>query len=201
MRNKAIALLLAALLLAAYYVNQQAKPGQARAAVQSSSVATSSIALVNHARTAEQQHSVLGVPTISAARIDGILCSYNPNVCGTGQALYDEGKKYGINPAYALAFFKHESLYGLYGVAASNKGLGNIRCTPGYECLHGFRKYASWSAGYEDWYKLISSLYVGTMHKSTVEAIIPTYAPSVENNVHAYITAVCSAVQDYQAKG
>jgi hypothetical protein len=200
MRNKAIAVLLAALLIAVIYAGQGNKTG-AKAAVRqsSSSIAVSSLVLVNHARTTTE-HSVLGAPTISAARIDRVLCSYNPAVCGTGQSLYQLGVQYKINPAYALAFFKHESTFGLYGVAASNLGLGNIRCSPGYQCLHGFRLYASWSAGYEDWYKLIV-WYSADLHKSTVEQIVPTYAPQSENDVQDYIKKVCSAVDAWQTEG
>ena len=43
---------------------------------------------------------------------------------------YNLGIKYGINPAYALAFFVHESGCGTKGVARFTKSLGNIRTTP-----------------------------------------------------------------------
>lgn len=126
-------------------------------------------------------YSVIGKPTISAQFIDRVLCGARSPACGKGQALYNYGVQYGIDPAYALAFFKHESTYGKYGVARTNKGIGNIRCTPGYACLYGYRAYASWEAGYEDWYALIA-WYINSLHKSTVDQIIPTYAPETDNN-------------------
>lgn len=145
----------------------------------------------------KQQHSIQGKPSLSAQQIDAILCNANSPVCGTGQTLYDLGKQYGIDPAYALAFFKHESSFGLYGVATTNLGIGNIRCTPGYQCLHGFRAYQSWQQGYADWYQLIR-WYITTLHKSTVEQIVPTYAPSVENDVDAYISSVEQSVSSWR---
>src|SRR5579859_764797 len=49
-------------------------------------------------------------PSIDASFINTVLCTASPTdtpivspACGTGQALYDLGVKYGIDPAYALA--------------------------------------------------------------------------------------------------
>lgn len=144
------------------------------------------------------QHAIQGPPTVTAAFIDSTLCKAASPACGTGQVLYDYGKLYDIDPAYALAFFKHESSYGKYGVASTNRGIGNIRCTPGYQCLYGFRAYASWQQGYADWYQLIR-WYITDLHKSTIEQIVPTYAPSVENDTPAYIASVVDSVAAWRA--
>lgn len=67
--------------------------------------------------------TVTGKPTISPEIIDKLLCKYgNPTTCGTGQALYNGGTNSGIDPAYALAFFYHESNFGTKGVARTNLG-------------------------------------------------------------------------------
>jgi len=134
-------------------------------------------------------YDVLGKPTITPAYINRALCSANSPACGTGQALYDYGVRAGIDPAFALAFFHHESSYGRYGIAHDNQGLGNIRCTPGYVCKSGFRAYASWEEGYKDWYDLIT-YYVNTLNKRTIPDIVRTYAPSVENDTLGYIRSV-----------
>lgn len=142
--------------------------------------------------------AVMSQPTISAKKIDQILCAAHSPACGTGQDLYHDGVKYGIDPVYALAFFHHESSYGLYGVARVTRGLGNIRCTSGYKCIDGYRAYSTWQEGYQDWYQLI--LYYATQwHKSAVSTIIPTYAPSSENDVQAYIEAVENDVREWRA--
>src|SRR5216683_4868453 len=69
-------------------------------------------------------YSVLGKPTITVDFINQVLASYNSPAAGKGQALYNYGVKYGIDPIYALAFFLHESTMGTTGVA--QKGLVTV---------------------------------------------------------------------------
>lgn len=146
-----------------------------------------------------QDFSVMGPPSVSAQFIDKVLCEAQSPACHTGQALYEMGKQYRVDPVFALAFFQHESSFGKYGVARETLGLGNIRCSAGYTCKQGFRAYRSWSEGYRDWYVLIA-WYVGTLHKSTVAQIIPTYAPDVENDTPGYIRAICQAVSTWRSE-
>lgn len=144
--------------------------------------------------------TVTGKPTISPEMIDKLLCKYgNQSTCGTGQALYNGGTNSRIDPAYALAFFYHESNFGTKGVARTNLGLGNIRCTDGYACNEGYRAYPSWEAGYNDWYNLISQLYVKDWGLTTVDTIIPKYAPTADNNNEAaYIGNVKALVSTWR---
>ncbi len=148
---------------------------------------------------AAQSNSVEGKPTLSAAFVDKVLTAASSKAAGTGQALYDLSVKYGIDDAYALAFFQHESTFGTGGVARATFSLGNIRCSEGYRCIEGYRAYSSWVQGYADWYRLIRTLYIGEWHLSTVEQIVPKYAPASENDVAGYIAAVEKAVQSWRA--
>jgi hypothetical protein len=142
---------------------------------------------------------VIGQPSISPSKIDAVLQSYNSPAVGVGQAMYDKGLQYGIDPAYALAFFIHESTAGTRGIATVTKSIGNIRYTTGYENYQGFRKYPTWEAGVEDWYKLIKELYVNGWKLSTVEAIVPVYAPAADrNNPTAYIKHVNELVASWR---
>jgi hypothetical protein len=100
-------------------------------------------------------------------------------VAGLGQALSEGGVRYQIDPAYALAFFLHESSFGMTGWGAINRSLGNIRCSAGYRCQGGYRSYLTWQAGFLDWYQLIRNLYIKQWHLMTVAQIIPVYAPAV----------------------
>ena len=135
--------------------------------------------------------SVIGRPTLSPTFMNHILAAAHSPAQGTGQALYDLSVRYSIDDAYALAFFQHESLFGTTGVARSTLSLGNIRCSAGYRCMAGYRAYASWIAGYADWYQLISNLYIHHWHLTTVEQIVPVYAPASDgNDVAGYIAAV-----------
>jgi len=141
-------------------------------------------------------YDVRHAPTISVQAINRILCQAQSPACGTGQGMYQQGVQYGIDPVYALAFFQHESTFGLRGIAQQTHGLGNIRCTPGWpSCVGSYRAYPSWERGYLDWYQLLSSIYIKQWHLYTVAAIVPVYAPARDgNNVHAYRVAVEQSV-------
>lgn len=144
-------------------------------------------------------YSVVGRPTINAQFINSVLAYYNSPASGKGQVLYDDGVKNGINPAYALAFFLEESNFGTKGVATVTHALGNIRATSGEAQYKGYRSYKTWEAGFEDWYKLIAEKYVGEWHLSTVEQIIPVYAPSYDHNDEAqYILTIKIAIERWR---
>ncbi len=149
--------------------------------------------------TSTLHYSVPGKPTVNATLIDQVLFAYHSPVAGKGQVLYDDGVKYGIDPVFALAFFLQESTFGTAGVAQVTHSLGNIRCSPGYpSCYHGYRKYTNWEDSFLDWYNLIRDVYVAS-GLTTVEQIIPVYAPATENDVHAYIATVEQAVDTWRA--
>ena len=145
-------------------------------------------------------YSVLGPPTVSVPLINRVLAFYHSPAAGKGQALFDDGVKYGVDPVFALAFFMHESSFGTTGVAQFTLSLGNLRCIPAYSCYNGFTSFPTWEAGFDAWYSLIRVVYVDTWHLSTVEQIIPTYAPASDHNdVAGYISAVESAVDTWRA--
>jgi hypothetical protein len=145
-------------------------------------------------------YSVVGKPTITAAFINKVLTAYNSPAAGKGQALYDLGVQYGIDPVFALAFFMHESSFGTMGEARSSLSLGNLRCIPNFECRDGYAWFPTWEAGFKAWYALIRNLYVADWGLTTVEQIIPRYAPpSDNNNDSAYISAVEHAIDTWRA--
>ena len=133
--------------------------------------------------------SVVGRPSLSADLMNQVLASAGSPAAGTGQGLYDLSVQSGIDDAYALAVFQKESSFGRYGAGFEDHALGNIVCA-GYPTCNGrFRWYASWLAGYADFYQLISREYV-SRGCSTVETITPVYAPSSENDTGLYIQQV-----------
>lgn len=145
------------------------------------------------------KYSVVGKPSIKVDFINQVLDQYASPARGKGQSLYDYGVKYHIDPAYALAFFMHESTFGTKGIATKTLSLGNIRATEGKPAYHGFRKYRSWEEGFEDWYRLIANTYVQKWRLYTVDQIIPVYAPAADNNNEAaYIKAVKDAVNAWR---
>lgn len=156
---------------------------------------------VAHAADAQPTGSTVTVaPTITASYIDSQLCTHNSPACHTGQSMYALGAKYGVDPAFALAFFWHESAYGTTGIAPSHHSMSNTRCIPSLACVGGYASFQTWQQSYEEWYQLIlSNTYAGG-GRATVEQIIPVYAPSTENDVQAYISSVESSVAQYRSE-
>jgi len=145
---------------------------------------------------------VTGAPSITPDFINKMLCQYgNSQVCGTGQILYQDGQTYNIDPTFALAFFWHESNFGTKGEAQYSKSLGNLRCIDNEaSCTDGYAWFNSWEDGYNAWYNLIANLYVKQWGLSTINQIIPKYAPSSDNNnEQAYIRNVCSLANTWRS--
>ena len=149
-------------------------------------------------------HSIYGPPSLSADQVNTILAAYHSPAAGQGQMLYDMSTQYGIDDAYSLAFFLHESSMGTQGEARVTHSLGNLRCIPDAECIDqdrgGYACFANWHDGFQAWFVLITgSLYKGD-GLTTVEAIIPRYAPTADNNdEQAYMDALINTVQAWQA--
>ncbi len=139
-------------------------------------------------------HSVVGPATISAALIDTILAEYGSPAAGQGATFAALGAQYGIDPAFALAFYVQESHCGTRGVARFTHGIGNIRWTPGFASYEGYRAYPDYVAGIRDWFQLIRTLYVDGWGLQTVAAIVPRYAPVGDNNDPAAYTATVEAL-------
>lgn len=147
-------------------------------------------------------------PSVSAELIDRILASYGSPAAGTGQVWYNLGLKYGIDPAFAVAFFIHESgagtasgWAGLKPDGGTTHNVGNIICAGYSTCYGRFRDYASWEEGIDDWYKLIDVEYLNGRGHQTVADIIPVYAPSFENDVNGYVNVVQRLVDQWRAQG
>ncbi|MEI8307870.1 MAG: glucosaminidase domain-containing protein [Chloroflexales bacterium] len=147
-------------------------------------------------------------PSLSAQQIDAILASYGSPAAGTGAAWYTLGEKYGIDPAFAVAFFIHESSAGtnaewagLKPDGASTHNVGNIICAGYASCYGRFRDYSSWNEGIDDWYHLIDSEYIQGRGVQTVQDIVPIYAPSFENDVQSYISSVTGMVDEWRTNG
>jgi hypothetical protein len=149
-----------------------------------------------------QGHSIYGSPSVSADFIERVLAHYHSPAKGYGVILYTLSVQYGIDPVYPLAFFEHESNLGTKGEASYTHSLGNLRCISGYACVDedrgGYAYFNSWAEGFQEWFNLLtSSLYKGD-GLTTVETIIPRYAPSADNNDEsAYINSLLYCVNTW----
>jgi hypothetical protein len=145
-------------------------------------------------------------PSLTAAQIDAILADAGSPAEGTGRIWYAEGVRRGIDPAFALAFFIHESSAATNPAWAGWKpdgththNVGNIICAGYPTCYGRFRDYPTWQAGIADWYRLIDDEYLANGH-TTVAAIIPIYAPAHENDVAGFVQAVTHLVATWRAQ-
>lgn len=133
---------------------------------------------------------VQGPPSVDVALIRRVLQSYNSPAVDEAQTFYDFGVARGIDPAWCLAFFIMESGAGTQGVARTTYSVGNIRALPGQPEFEGYRRYENWREGIADWYRLIDEVYIRDRGETTIDEIVPVYAPSHENDVDAYIRTV-----------
>jgi hypothetical protein len=105
----------------------------------------------------------------------------------------------------------HESTFGTAGEARITLALGNLRCIPNRPCVNTegtpcqpgqscYAKFYSWEDGFQAWYQLIRNLYVADWGKTTIDQIIPTYAPpSDNNNDSAYINSLKESISAWRA--
>ncbi len=154
--------------------------------------------------TSAGQHDLRGAPSLTANQVDTILAQHGSPATGTGHIFYEQSIATGINDAWPLAFYGNESRYGLAGVARFSKSIGNLRCIPGTSCVGGYAYFPDWQTGIAAWYSLIENLYMPAPPRgfgaTTVERIIPHYAPTADNNNEsAYIANVINAVQSWQS--
>lgn len=161
-------------------------------------------ALAAQAWTADDM-TLLCPPSITAETVEAVLAEYGSPAAGTGQAWIDLGEKYGIDPAYALAFFIHESTAGTApgwaGIkpdGSTTHNIGNIICVGYRTCYGRFRDYPSWEAGIEDWYRLIKVEYIEGRGHRTVADILPVYAPAIENDTPGYVSVVERLVRTWR---
>ena len=151
-------------------------------------------------------HRLRSAPSPSPEHIDRILRSYGSPAAGTGAIWYRLGVEYTIDPAYAVAFFIHESSAGTNPHWAGRKpdgsttrNVGNIICAGYPTCYSRFRDYPDWETGIADWYRLIDVEYIRGRGLQTVADVIPVYAPPVENDVQGSITVVTSLVDRWRS--
>lgn len=151
--------------------------------------------------------TLVGAQSLTAEQIDAVLIECDSPAKSTGAAWVDAGNQYGIDAAYAVAFFYHESTCGSNPAWAGIKpdgttthNVGNIICAGYATCYGRFRDYPDWQTGINDWFRLIAIEYVQQRGLTTVAGIIPVYAPSEENDVEAYVGAVNELVTEWRAR-
>lgn len=146
-------------------------------------------------------------PRISLALFAHVLQLAGSPAARDAAACYGLIQSRGIDPAIGLAFFMHESTYGLRGVAARALNWGNLRHSPRGRGVvrqldHGpYVFYSSWRDSAADWADLIAGpLYVAG-GLATILLITHRYAPASDgNDPDRYARIVASQVELWQAQ-
>jgi hypothetical protein len=139
-------------------------------------------------------------PTITIAEIDRVLESVNSPILPYSADVYVSGEQYGIDPVFALAFWMKESR------EASDGSVAEPDHNPGYtEGLSGDPRcgrwacWPTWPEGIAGWFHYMRVFFVDR-GITTVEDILPIYAPSTENNTSGYILFVLQHVAEWRAE-
>lgn len=125
---------------------------------------------------------VAGAPSLGAPLVNAILVAYHSPLRAEGARIVALSRRYRIDDAVALAFFVMESRAGTQGEAVLTHSPGNLRPMPNAAARDGYRSYATWTAGTDEWFRMLRSFYLDTLKLSTVEAVVPVYAPAWDNN-------------------
>jgi len=152
-------------------------------------------------------HTITGKQSLSAAFIDQVLASAHSPMQGDGAAFVQLGDQSGIDAAYVLAIFHHESGYGTTGEARASRSPGNTRCLDRAHygdlqtwCQDAYAWFPTWYAGLVALYRLLAGPLYVSGGLVTIEQVIPRWAPPGDhNNDSAYIAAVLEDVSSWRA--
>jgi hypothetical protein len=125
---------------------------------------------------------IAGGPSLDARLIDAILAAYHSPLRGEGARMVALSTRYHIDDAVALAFFVMESRAGTEGEAEFTHSPGNLRPMPNGTQIDGYTNYATWTAGTDEWFRTMRSLYLQSLKLTTVEEAVPVYAPPWDYN-------------------
>ncbi|GER92182.1 hypothetical protein KDW_63440 [Dictyobacter vulcani] len=99
---------------------------------------------------------------------------------GKGQLFYSLGKDHNIDSTFILAIAMHDSELGKTTHANQTHSLAPLGCYQGVHCVNHYAAYNNWEAGIRDLY-IIFEYYIYTLHKTTVDTIVPTFAGPLAN--------------------
>ena len=143
---------------------------------------------------------VTGPPSLSLTTVQRIVARTPLSSLAT--VIYQFGQQRQIDPAFALAIWTHESSLDTAGASVRNKNPGNLICAaaahpPATGCSGRWAVYPDLVAAIADWYRYIAVRYV-QRGLTTVETILPIYAPPSENDTQGYIAQVKRLMQQWR---
>lgn len=145
-----------------------------------------------------------GTPDVPYDRFKAALTDVGSPAAPEAHGMYSHLAAHRVHPSVFLAFFRHESGYGLLGICKEydTRNPGNVR-TPevpsaGVTVVQTprgqFAKFPDWRTGTADWAaRLAGPKYAGA-GLTTVRQVLPKYAPSSENDTERYIASVLADI-------
>lgn len=139
-------------------------------------------------------------PSISIVEVERVLARVNSPMLPYAGDIYAYGVQYGIDPVFALAFWMKESR------EASDGSVAAVDHNPGY--TQGLNSdphcgrwacWPTWPEGIQGWFRYMRVYFVDR-GRTTVEVILPIYAPPTENNTTGYIASVLNWVYQWRAE-
>ena len=134
---------------------------------------------------------ILSKPTISKSTFVRILHQNHSPAAADAEKAWAKIVDYGVDPAFQLAMFLHESSYGTKGAAVSRRNWGNLRRSPYFPSHKGFAKYPTWAAGAGDTARLLRIYGLDLIrpkksdprhHTSTARTLPFVWAPAKDHN-------------------
>jgi hypothetical protein len=131
---------------------------------------------------------VAGAASVDTAVVDATLHREGSPLAGLGAVIIAKGRRWGIDPVFLVAFVTYFDAGAPLPTAAHN--VGHIRAVGTQRAIDGYRAFPTWQAGIDAWYRLIAAVYVRRWELTTLDRIVPVYAPgsgrrSVETELNA----------------
>jgi flagellum-specific peptidoglycan hydrolase FlgJ len=158
-------------------------------------------------------NSLKGAPSISESEILNVAQqagSPAASEAGFAQCVYTAGERWGVDPAFLVAWAVQESSFGtagvgipskannMFGMEQGTRGDPSVTSTTYASGKNTFKKYSSYCDSAKDWTAYIAQYYF-PQGLYTPEQIVPIYAPvSDGNDDSAYIATVESLVSQYR---
>jgi hypothetical protein len=140
-------------------------------------------------------------PSISIVEVGRVLQSVNSPMLPYAGDVYNDGVKYGIDPVFALAFWMKESREASDGsVAATDHNPGYTEGLSTDNHCGRWACWATWPEGIDGWYHYMRVYFIDDRGLTTVESILPIYAPPTENDTNGYIASVLNWVYQWRAE-
>lgn len=130
-------------------------------------------------------YTILADPRISVDHFTHVLRAAGSPAAGEAAACYRAIAARGVDPTVALAIFRKESTYGLFGRAHRNRSWGNLRAGPPHDDS-AFTIYPTWTHGAADAARLLAvyghnAIRPGT-RTDTVQRLPFVWAPAADHN-------------------